>query len=969
MANPRHDHVALLVSSIAETLKKVARDDFSKHGKSTDGPAKRAITGHSKRSIVGVIFDEAVRPVDWTPPESFIERNGRCFELSLNCLLAQGDENISLVHGSVDIPGNGGRIPHSWVKVPSDTGESIVYDPVFDRWFLENNHLAGFNATVDEEYSKAEAISLSMKSKNKGPWHESGHGLGWYRDHGKISKTAATNEEMKLLAVSEPSVPLDSADLSKHGKSTDGPAKRAITGHKKRGALPSMKFAHLQQLAQFQIDQIDRRPSREPKAITTSDAKPLVALGLLAPSSKKVGNTKFWVLTDEGREIVPNISYKKVDGRWDYVVEQPDIPWSANMRATWADNDLADTARQEFRDLPDDALVTVYHGTTESNAQMIMETKVAQVPSGGNRGDLPTRDLSSVYVAPTHADALNYGDVVLRFVVPKKSLKASPEDTNRGDREPDIARAFFNSFDGAIVEVGHKIDPEISKHGKSTDTPAQRAVTGHSKRLISPKVLSDKIGRIGYGFTQDELDTSEDVELSMTNPDLDLHVDHYDGGDNPRIGIVARTREDVMGVYGEDDFRGGLPVGAERIITQAGFDAGRLNSEVITVRPDSGGTYKALKITGLWVKEDYKKKKLASEMYQKLLRIATDNDYVLLHDEILTDDGLAFVRSLPAGATEQFKRDHTTEFVKAARDGDGDGFIHDGTPRQRPVAPRSLGRSIRSAARWLPGDDDKQKDLALKAFGIKVPPAWKNVQVSSAPDGVNGALVKGVDTKGKTQWIYSAAHRKKKNAEKFHRIKELFSAVEATNFSANVVSDSKTDPVAGAALIMFRLGMRPGSTRKMDTEHTAYGATTLLAKHVKVRGNRATFSLVGKHGVDINFTTTDSDVVKFMKRRMKEVGGQDERLFPGVTPAKVNKYLKGRLEGKFTNKDLRTMLATGMATKLAASMDPPKSKAEFRRARMAIAVIVSAQLGNTPKEALESYINPTAFAVWDEENL
>src|SRR6267378_489183 len=55
--------------------------------------------------------------------------------------------------------------------------------------------------------------------------------------------------------------------------------------------------------------------------------------------------------------------------------------------------------------------------------------------------------------------------------------------------------------------------------------------------------------------------------------------------------------------------------------------------------------------------------------------------------------------------------------------------------------------------------------------GIRIPPAWTNVEYASDPDA--DLLVKGEDVKGRRQAIYSARFVKANADAKFARIKEL----------------------------------------------------------------------------------------------------------------------------------------------------------------------------------------------------
>jgi DNA topoisomerase IB len=91
-------------------------------------------------------------------------------------------------------------------------------------------------------------------------------------------------------------------------------------------------------------------------------------------------------------------------------------------------------------------------------------------------------------------------------------------------------------------------------------------------------------------------------------------------------------------------------------------------------------------------------------------------------------------------------------------------------------------------------------------------------------------------------------------------------------------------------------------------------------------------------------------------------------VFPGTNERKANLALKALTGGSdFKVKDLRTYLANRLALETMEGMGPPATMTEFRRLRKAVAVAVSARLGNTPDMALSSYINPAVFADWESD--
>lgn len=328
-----------------------------------------------------------------------------------------------------------------------------------------------------------------------------------------------------------------------------------------------------------------------------------------------------------------------------------------------------------------------------------------------------------------------------------------------------------------------------------------------------------------------------------------------------------------------------------------------------------------------------------------------------------------------------------TRLLKA-RDGDGDGFVHDGTPRQRPATPKirvprastqPVARRKRSN-RWNKATED-DKEQFRERHGRKIPPAWTEVIIYGNDKGTpeSGAIVKGRDSVGKLQTWYTAEAKNASDADKFERISKLHTQLSEVvpEYDANLVQESESDPVAAVTLVLKRTGMRPGSTKDLKAQVQAYGATTLESRHVKVSRGMVTWDFIGKKGVRQQGRSTDPDIVAVF-RAAKRGKAPEERLFPTVTPEKINAKMREDIPlpdgystkrgGGFTGKDWRTYLATAMTVAMVqGSTTKPKTKKEFRQMRKAVADIVAAQLGNTSEESLKSYINPAAFSEWEAE--
>jgi DNA topoisomerase IB/2'-5' RNA ligase len=246
-------------------------------------------------------------------------------------------------------------------------------------------------------------------------------------------------------------------------------------------------------------------------------------------------------------------------------------------------------------------------------------------------------------------------------------------------------------------------------------------------------------------------------------------------------------------------------------------------------------------------------------------------------------------------------------------------------------------------------------------FGKSIPPAWTDVHLADDLDNAP-LLVTGRDGKGRRQAIYSTAHTQGQAAAKFQRVRELNEHLDKLDHA--VERDAATNDDAAALLLIRRLGMRPGSTRDTGASQQAYGATTLLARHVTVEGGTARFDFIGKKGVHIQLETADPVIVSALSRRLSTRTGDDRLL--DTTEAHTRDYMHSTgVPAGFLLKDLRTVHANMVALReVAKRRSVPKTKREFQQRRREVAEKVSAALGNTPTLALSSYINPTVFAGW-----
>lgn len=241
---------------------------------------------------------------------------------------------------------------------------------------------------------------------------------------------------------------------------------------------------------------------------------------------------------------------------------------------------------------------------------------------------------------------------------------------------------------------------------------------------------------------------------------------------------------------------------------------------------------------------------------------------------------------------------------------------------------------------------------------LRVPPAWTGVQVNRDKDAPLQAV--GRDAKGREQRIYSAEHHERQAAAKFARIGELHERLP--EIDKRITRDAKDDDTALSALLVRRMGLRPGSDKDTGAEKKAFGATNLKGSHIETDGDTIRAKFTGKKGVELDLSLEDPELAGLLRGRKQNKGGEDRLL--DTDERKLRNYMKTAAPG-VKPKDLRTYLGTATATKIIADMPIPKTKKEYQSRRREVGKRVSELLGNTPTVALASYIAPSAFGPWD----
>src|SRR5579884_14556 len=260
---------------------------------------------------------------------------------------------------------------------------------------------------------------------------------------------------------------------------------------------------------------------------------------------------------------------------------------------------------------------------------------------------------------------------------------------------------------------------------------------------------------------------------------------------------------------------------------------------------------------------------------------------------------------------------------------------------------------------------DERKLARIEALAI--PPAWKEVWISPRSTGKLQAT--GYDAAGRKQYLYSAEYRAQQEQAKYDKLIRFGDALPALREAMALHFDQEEldrERVSAIALRLIELGwFRVGSERYV--RDGTYGVTTLLRRHVTVRGRRVCLSFPAKHGIRVRTEVVDPDLAAAMRRLLELRGPRgfkyewEDRTY-NLTSKRLNDYVKIYLGDEFSAKDFRTwggtLLAAIYFAERADKHGFPESEQELKRSVTSVMRRVAQQLGNTPAVTRDSYVSP-----------
>jgi DNA topoisomerase I len=260
-------------------------------------------------------------------------------------------------------------------------------------------------------------------------------------------------------------------------------------------------------------------------------------------------------------------------------------------------------------------------------------------------------------------------------------------------------------------------------------------------------------------------------------------------------------------------------------------------------------------------------------------------------------------------------------------------------------------------------------DALERIESLRIPPAWKDVRISSRPGAKLQAT--GVDRAGRRQYLYHPEFRARQEQAKYDKLVRFAERLPELRKAMSMHLDGERFSLEWTAAVAVRLinegWFRVGNERYARTYRT-FGITTLRKGHVRVRGGRISFRFRAKHRLVCRTVVVDAELADVVKELLALPGGRrlfryrrDDEIF-NLGARRLNEYIQEHMGEEFTAKDFRTWGGTLLAAIQLAEAKPAETATEQKRTVAAVMRAIGERLGNTPAVARSSYVSPAVVA-------
>lgn len=276
--------------------------------------------------------------------------------------------------------------------------------------------------------------------------------------------------------------------------------------------------------------------------------------------------------------------------------------------------------------------------------------------------------------------------------------------------------------------------------------------------------------------------------------------------------------------------------------------------------------------------------------------------------------------------------------------------------------------------RYIDGDGRPIRDAETlrRIRALAIPPAYEDVWICARDDGHIQATAR--DARGRKQYRYHADWMALRGENKFgllldfgQRLPRLRRQVQRRLRDGGL---DRERVIAALVRLLDRTWMRIGH-REYARSNGSYGLSTLLSRHVKVRGDALLLSFPGKSGVRHQLAVRD-DRVAALVRRCRDLPGQELFGYEDeageahrIDASDVNDWLGTAGGPTCSAKVFRTWHASALALELLLG-HARAGTAPVDALKRTIAD-VAARLGNTVAVCRKSYIHPEVLA-WGQSD-
>lgn len=273
----------------------------------------------------------------------------------------------------------------------------------------------------------------------------------------------------------------------------------------------------------------------------------------------------------------------------------------------------------------------------------------------------------------------------------------------------------------------------------------------------------------------------------------------------------------------------------------------------------------------------------------------------------------------------------------------------------------------------------KNLNILKHIKSLKIPPAYKNVEISSNIDNKVQAI--GIDSKDRPQYIYNKEYIEQQSEIKFEDLiifgkkikrirKDILSNIKQCS-SDNSKIQNKECLISLVLFFIDRCNFRVGN-EKYKKLYNSYGVTTLNKQHFEFLKNYLKIQFIGKKGVLNQSKIDNKDVIKIMDKlcqfdfeyifSYKDNKGQIFR----ITEKHINDFLK-KYNKNLTVKMFRTWSANYMLVREILDHPLPNNSKEAIKYIREIIKKAAGKMHHSNNVSKKSYMNNKIIDLYLED--